>query len=134
MTIKISTKSPQIPVEIDDLKFSVEATDQKLENYRKSLLELKEKLDNIRDDNEESLKLVNEGILAAFDIILGEGAGQKIYEKVGSTLVCINILNQLKEGLEKEFAERGLSTSQHDKAQQYLAAKKQRRNKNNHRK
>ena len=124
--IKINTKSHIIPVEIGDLKFQVEATDENLIQYRNALLGIKEELENVQDEDMESMQIVKDAILKAFDVILGNGAGRKIYEKVGSTIICIDILYQLKNGIEKEFGERGMSFAQQDKAQQYLQEKKRR--------
>lgn len=131
MTIKITTKSTEIPVQIDDLEFKVDATDENLKRIKDSAIEFQNKLANVENDDSDA---VRDAILGVFDLVLGEGAGQKIYEKTGSLPVTIDVLNQLSKGMEKEFAARGLSLSQTDKANQYLQAKQRRNNNRNKRK
>lgn len=128
MAIKIQTRSTVIPVEIDDLKFGFDTKDENLERLRKAGQQLIEQGNKLNDDDEEGAKQL---VFSSFDLMLGEGAGQKIYDKVGSVVACLDVLLQLKDGLEEELSKHNLQQSQQSKAMQYVQAKnKKNKNKN----
>lgn len=108
MAIKIEEKKPEIPVEIGPLRFSFLVTDESILKMRKQgveiereLLEVERKLKQSEDD-EEGLKQAKDVLRRGFELFLGEGAFDKIYEMTPSVMVLMNYFAQLSEGIFKE--------------------------------
>ena len=83
MTIKIQTERTDIPVEIGDLKFSFDTSDESILEFRKRGEEVAEELKNIEinedDEEDEIIKRAKEILQTGFEIMLGKGAFEKIY-------------------------------------------------------
>lgn len=123
MVIKINTRKSTIPVEIDgDLKFEIDMSDENLQQQRAIFTKFHEDANKLSDDDFEGAKQL---ITDALDELLGEGAGNAIYERVGGAFACVDVFNQLAEGIAAEANKRGLQTQQ-TKAAQYMQTKKQR--------
>nr|WP_315528425.1 hypothetical protein [Carnobacterium maltaromaticum] len=111
MAIKIQTKNTVIPIEIGELEFSFDATDENVKKFRKSYLsmknefiELQEKLK--KDEDEELADAESKGIIKrAFDSNLGEGAFEKIFNITPSLYALTGYYIELTNCLFEELAE-----------------------------
>ncbi|MCT6925315.1 hypothetical protein [Metasolibacillus sp.] len=122
MVIKINTRKATIPVEIDgDLKFEIDMSDESLQQNRTVFEKFHAAAHELEDEDFDGAK---ELIINALDELLGTGAGNAIYERVGGAFACVDVFNQLAEGIAAEASKRGLQM-EHDKVTQYVQSKKQ---------
>lgn len=123
MTIKITTRSTIIPVEIDDLTFGFDTSDESIRNLQQAGQQLLTQGADLTDnDFEGAIKLIQE----TFDLLLGVGAGKQIYQHVGNVTTCVDVLTQLQKYLDQELQERGFKVN---KAEAYIQAKHQKKQK-----
>ncbi|WP_107841886.1 hypothetical protein [Metasolibacillus meyeri] len=120
--IKINTRKPTIPVEIDDLKYEINMSDESLQQQRAVFIKFNEDAKQLTDEDFEGAKKL---IIKCLDNLLEQGAGNAIYERVGSAFACADVINQLAEGIVAEANKRGLKTQQM-KVENYVQSKKQR--------
>ena len=127
MAIKIQTERTDIPVEIGDLKFSFDTSDESILKFRKKGKEVAEELKNIEinedDEEEEIIKRAKEILQTGFEIMLGKGAFEKIYDLSPSIAICTSYFYQLSEASYKELNDMGLTETQKEKAKKYLQNK-----------
>ena len=126
MAIKIQTEKPEIPVEIGNLRFSFDLSDESIKKFRKEALEVQKEFHSITvsEDDEEALEQAKSVLKRGFELILGEGSFEKIYDMSPSVMTCMNYFVQLEEGIEQELKERGISQDQVEKAKKYIRNKK----------
>ena len=126
MAIKIQTEKTFIPVEIGDLKFKFDITDESIVELRKNADKVRKELENIEADknDEKALEQTKDVLRQGYTLILGEGAFEKIYEISPSVIVCMKYFEQVVRGIEEELQEMGFSQSQMEKAQKYIRKKK----------
>lgn len=126
MAIKIQTEKPEIPVEIGDLSFAFDVTDESIREFRKSAVRVKKELENIEvaKNDDKALEQIKDVLRRAYTLTLGEGAFEKVYGLSPSVVVCMKYLAQISEGIERELANMGYSNSQKEKAHKYLVQKK----------
>lgn len=117
MTIKIQTQKPEIPVEIGDLKFAFEITDEAIENYHKNVAKITDSLTKVKDDDVEGAKDI---LRKAYELFLGEGSFDAVYEITPSVVICMQYLYQIAEGIDKELKARGIIPDQNDLISKYL--------------
>lgn len=117
MAIKIQTQKPEIPIEIGDLKFAFDISDESVENFHKNAQEVIGELSKLKDDD---VKAAREVIRKGYDFILGEGSFEKVYEISPSVVICMQYLFQIAEGIEQELKQRGFLPEQEQLAQKYL--------------
>lgn len=123
MVIKINTRKSTIPVEIDgDLKFEIDMSDESLQQNRAVFEKFHAAAQELADDDFKGAKAL---VINALSELLGEGAGSVIYERVGGAFACVDVFNQLAEGIAAEANKRGLQ-GQQNKAAEYVQSKKQR--------
>lgn len=120
MAIKIQTEKPVIPIEIGNLTFEFEITDENVKRFHLTQDEIKKEFEQIKGDDYEKAR---ETIKKAFDYILGDGAFEKIYELSPSIIVVSKYLNAVAEGLKEEIPKR-TGITQQQKAQKYIRNKK----------
>jgi len=120
MAIKIQTEKPVIPIELGELKFEFELTDENIKRFYDTQDEIRKEFEEMNGDDLESTKEI---VKKAFDYILGDGAFDKIYEVSPSIIIVVKYFQQIVEGLEVELLERAENTVQ-QKAKKYLANKK----------
>src|SRR5699024_11184646 len=93
MTIKIQTERTDIPVEIGDLKFSFDTSDESILEFRKKGEEVVEELKNIEinedDEEDEIIKRAKEILQTGFEIMLGKATDENIYKKSRSGKVLL---------------------------------------------
>lgn len=126
MAIKIQTKKSEIPIEIGDEKFAFDVSDESIKNFREEALKVQKEFHSIGADvdDETALEEARKALKRGFNVMLGEGAFEKIYALSPSVMICMQYFVQLAEGIEHELQNMGLSESQAELAKKYLAAKK----------
>ena len=102
MAIKINTKKIGIPVEIGKLKFTAGTSDAELDSYVAAYKGILVSFNEMTEETTfaEMGKVFEEG----YDLMLGEGAFDKVYEQTPSSIECAKYLIQLYEAV---FAEVG---------------------------
>lgn len=111
MGIKIEQKQTTIPVEIGDLLFAFDVSDDNIKKFYTSIAATEEKINKLEmkmkkgNDNIpvefSDLKLIMEAVL---DSIFGSGTFTKIYEQTPSLSLITDYFYQITQGLEEEFA------------------------------
>lgn len=126
MAIKIQTQKPEIPVEIGDLKFSFDVTDESIKKFREEAIKVQKELENlaISDNEDKALEQAKEVLKRGFEVMLGKDSFEKIYEISPSVIVCMDYFIQLAGGIEEELRNMGFSQSQQDLAKKYIRSKK----------
>lgn len=127
MAIKIQEQRPEIPIEIGKLNFAFSVTDESVASFKKNAVEIQKELESIEvDENKENLELCKDVLKRGFDLMLGEGAFEKIYKMTPSVMYLMNYFVQLSKGIHEELQKIGAYESQKQKADKYI------RNRNNH--
>lgn len=126
MAIKIQTQKPEIPVEIGDLKFSFDVSDESIKKFRNEAIKVQKELEEIAisDNDDQALEQAKEALKRGFEIMLGEGSFKKIYDISPSLVLCMQYFVQIAIGIDEELKNMGFSQSQKDLAKKYLAQKK----------
>lgn len=126
MAIKIQTQKPEIPVEIGDLKFSFNVSDESIKKFRNEAIKVQKVLEEIAisDNDDQALEQAKEALKRGFEIMLGEGSFKKIYDISPSLVLCMQYFVQIAIGIDEELKNMGFSQSQKDLAKKYLAQKK----------
>lgn len=126
MAIKIQTEKPSIPIEIGNLKFEFDVSDESIKKFREDGIKIQKELANIEvDENDEiALEQTKDALRRGYEVLLGKGAFEKIYELSPSVVICMQYLAQIGNGIEQELNKMGLSQSQKQKAQKYIRSKK----------
>lgn len=126
MAIKIQEQKPEIPVEIGKLNFKFIVTDESVSEFRKNGVKIQQELEALEIDekDESNLELMKDVLRRGFDLMLGEGAFEKIYEMTPSVFYLLNYFTQLSNGIGEELQKIGAFESQQEKVQKYLGKKK----------
>ena len=106
MAIKINLESTVIPVEIGDLKFQIDVTDETYERYVQAFNSFLDDVSELDETTSEDLTLLKAKQRNVYDVLLGEGAFESIYELAPSVVITTGILTQVVEQLEKEMMKR----------------------------
>lgn len=122
MTIKIQTQKTGIPVVIGELEFTFETSDQSVKNFRQNAIDIQKELNEIKIDDEENWLETSKDVLRrGYDLLLGDGAFEKVYEVTPSVMVTMQYLTQIVEGLTNELNALGYNNA--DKVKKYLSKK-----------
>lgn len=125
MVIKIQTRKPEIPIEIGDLKFSFDTSDESIKEFYSQANEVRKELENITiNDEEKALEQAKEVLKQGFDVMLGVGAFDKVYALSPSVAICADYFVQLSEGIKRELDKMGASQPQQEKISKYVQNKK----------
>lgn len=126
MAITIQTQKPEIPVEIGDLKFSFDVSDESIKKIREEAIKVQKELENlaISDNEDKALEQAKEVLKRGFEVMLGKDSFEKIYEISPSVIVCMDYFIQLAGGIEEELRNMGFSKSQQELAKKYIQSKK----------
>lgn len=105
MAIKIDLYSLEIPVDIGGLSFCTTMDDDLLIDMYNKLIELSKEMEQYKltDDNEQNFEFIRDNLSKTYDVILGEGAFDKLYEQNHSTLLLYDAVFELAEGLKQEY-------------------------------
>ena len=120
MAIKIEKKQTEIPIEIGDLKFAFDVTDESIQRFRENAIKIQQELETI-DDEEENMENAKAILGKGFDVILGDGAFEKVYQMTPSIPYLLNYFIQLVNGLSDELSALGAIE---ERAQKYLGKRK----------
>jgi len=106
MAIKINLESVKIPLEIGDLKFEIDVTDEKYEAFIKNFNIFLEKMEVLDEEKTEDLALIKEMVKEVYEDLLGKGAYEQIYEKMPNTAfvskVLVTIVSQMMIEMESK--------------------------------
>ena len=106
MAIKINLESTVIPVEIGDLKFEIDVTDEKYERYIQAFNTFLDDVSALDETAAEDLALLKAKQTQVYDVLLGAGAFESVYQLAPSVVITTGILTQVVEQLEKEMMKR----------------------------
>lgn len=126
MAIRIQERKPEIPVEIGPLKFSFEVTDESVLEFRKKAIEIQKELEELKvDENkQEDLEACKDVLRRGFDLLLGDGAFEKIYKLTPSVVILMDYLAQLADGINEELRNMGATTVLKRRAEKYIGKRK----------
>jgi len=123
MSIKIQTKTTQIPIEFgDELTLYFDMSDENIQKLFKAQETFEQEVSKINNDDIDGLK---EMLRKAYTLMLGNGAFDKLYELSPSVVILTNYFWEIAKGLVDEIEKRAGQT-QMQKVEKYL---QQRRNK-----
>lgn len=113
-------------MEIGELKFTFDVSDESIKNFREEALRIQKEFHEIGPDvdDEKALEQAKAVLKKGFDMMLGEGAFEKIYELSPSVMICAQYFAQIVQGIEVELQNMGFSESQQEIAQKYIRKKK----------
>lgn len=126
MAVKIQTQKASIPVEIGDLEFDFSVTDESIDNFRKNAKAVQEELKGIDYESlsdDEAIAQSKEALKKGFDMFLGEGAFEKIYEQTPSVIMLMDYFVAVSEGIDVELNKIMNKGNIQDKAKRYLQEK-----------
>src|SRR5690625_1083660 len=125
MSIKIQTKTTQIPIEFgDELTLYFDMSDENIQKLFKAQETFEQEVSKINNDDIDGLK---EMLRKAYTLMLGNGAFDKLYELSPSVVILTNYFWEIAKGLVDEIEKRAGQT-QMQKVEKYLQ-QKNRRNK-----
>ena len=108
MTIKIQTKTTQIPIEFDDkLTLYFDMSDDNIDRLFKAQKTFEKEISEIDNDDIDGLK---EMLRKAYTLFLGEEAFDKLYELSPSVVILTNYFWSIVEGLQEEIEKRAGQT------------------------
>ena len=120
MKIVINTKK-SIPVEIGELKYEISLSDENIERLAKDMDEAKRKLSGLQV---ATISEAKEGLVELIDKMLGEGAGEEIYQAYPSVITISNIAKQLLEEWALEVNDFVSNKDQVSVMKEYVSKKK----------
>lgn len=120
MVIKIQTKQTGIPVELGELKFTFDTSDESIKTFYDTAQETLTEMKNFEGDDMDAAKEI---LKKGYDLMLGKGAFKKVYEQTPSLIEVTRYFVQLAEGIQEEISSLGKGLSQQEKAQQYINRK-----------
>lgn len=109
MAIQIKTKKVGIPVTIGELEFLVDTSDNGMDTLAERYQDVVDSMQTVKEgDSLDSAKSILE---EGFDLFLGEGAFDKIYEQTPSTILCAEYMAVLMEGIAEEMKKQQTETA-----------------------
>lgn len=121
--IKIQTENAAIPVEIGKLKFEFDTSDESMQAFRETSSTFRDEIENVDVAEGDEIEKAKDILRRGFDLMLGEGAFEKIYAQTPSVLSVTKYFVQLTQSITEQLNEMGLSETQQQKAQKYVKAK-----------
>lgn len=129
--IKIQEQTPEIPIEIGELRFAFSLTDENILRFRRDGQAIADKIQVIAiqdtDSDEVTIEKIKEVLATGFDFMLGEGAFEKIYERTPSISFLVSYFTQLSAGISKELDNQGVPNN---KSNRYTRRGKQKQRQN----
>ncbi|MFS7000961.1 hypothetical protein AB6819_09400 [Carnobacterium maltaromaticum] len=128
MAIKIQTEETVIPVEIGNLTFGFNISDDAVSTFQNGVDKVLEKFKKLEkeiseENGSEVIGLVKQVLTEGFDFMLGEGTFEKLYKQTPSVIKLTNVFKQLSDSLKEELESAGIEESQKELGQKYLAKK-----------
>jgi len=107
MAIKINLESTKIPVEIGDLTFEIDVTDEKYEAFIQNFNAFLTKMESLDEEKSEDIALLKTMVSEVYEELLGTGSYEQIYAKMPNIAfvasVLINIVTQLIEEMDSRI-------------------------------
>ena len=111
MAIKISLESTVIPVEIGDLKFEIDVSDEKYESIVERFNAFLVKMEALDEDNPEDVGKLKVIVKEMYDELLGEKSYEQIHAKMPNISFVAGLLADLVTQLTEEVNKRTLPTA-----------------------
>ena len=112
MAIKINLESTKIPVEIGDLNFEINVTDEKFDTFSKHFQDFLNNVQALDEQNEEDQNKLKPLVKSIHDELLGLGSFELVYEKVPNVTFVAGILIKIVSQLTEEMDKRIMPTNQ----------------------
>ncbi|WP_379946466.1 DUF6673 family protein [Enterococcus devriesei] len=109
--VDIKVERTGFPVTLAEVEFFFDCSTEHIEKYESEYVQVEKKLSELNEDNIESQK---EALRLGYDVMLGEGAFDKLYGKVPDLIAWINAFFDLSEGIAQNIE--GFKKSQEKKA------------------
>ena len=108
MAIKINLESTVIPVEIGDMKFEIDVTDEKYEAFIKNFNVFLSKMEVLDENKSEDVAQLKVMVKEIYDELLGAEAYEQIYAKMSNIAfvsgVLVSVVKQLMEEMDQKTA------------------------------
>jgi hypothetical protein len=122
--IKIQLETPAIPVEIGKLKFEFNTSDESILAFRQTATTFRDELENVEVADGDEFEKAKDILRKGFDLMLGDGAFEKIYKQTPSVMTVTKYFVLLTQSITEQLNKMGLSETQQQKAKKYIQAKK----------
>ena len=107
MAIKINLESTKIPVEIGDLKFEIDVTDEKYEAFIQNFNAFLSKMESLDEEKSEDIALLKTMVSEVYEELLGTGSYEQIYAKMPNIAfvasVLIKVVTQLMQVMDERI-------------------------------
>jgi len=107
MAIKVNLQSTIIPVEIGHLKFEINITDKKYEDFVKEFNQFLSNLEKLDEQNAEDVDRLRAMIKEIYTKLLGEGSFEVVYQEMPNIALVastfINVVTQLMQEMDKRM-------------------------------
>lgn len=119
MAIIIQTQETLIPITLGKLQFTFDASDKAIEQFEKNAHVILKEIETVSQGNatNDDAKAI---LARGYDMVLGEGAFEKVYEQTPSLVRATNQFMQLMQAIADEISNLSLVSTQQQKAEQYL--------------
>ena len=101
--INIEVNRTGFPVTLAGIEFFFDCSTEHIEKYESKYVEVEKKLKEL--DENDSIDSQKEALQLGYDVMLGEGAFDKLYKQVPDLLAWINAFFDLSSGIGKNVDE-----------------------------
>lgn len=102
--LDIKVERTGFPVTLAGEEFFFDCSTEHIEEYETQYIEVEKKLHELADD-EGNIEAQKEALKLGFDVMLGEGAFEKLYENVPDLIAWINAFFDLTAGIAQNIDE-----------------------------
>lgn len=106
MAVKFNLYSTKIPVEIGNMSFELDISDEKYDEFSTVFNKYLDEVSELRAEDIEDLDLIKEKQRSVFTTLLGEGAFDAIYAMSPSIVSTTRTLTDIVAYIEKEVVDR----------------------------
>lgn len=101
--LDIKVERTGFPVTLAGEKFFFDCSTEHIEEYEVKYVEVEKKLNDLDDDGD--IDSQKEALRMGYDVMLGEGAFEKLYDKVPDLIAWINAFFDLSAGIAQNVDE-----------------------------
>lgn len=101
--INIDVNRTGFPVTLAGIEFFFDCSTEHIEKYESKYVEVENKLKEL--DETDSIESQKEALQLGYDVMLGEGAFNQLYERVPDLLAWVNAFFDLSSGIGKNVEE-----------------------------
>lgn len=102
--LEIKVERTGFPVTLAGQEFFFDCSTERIEDYETQYVEVEKKLNELADDNND-IESQKEALQLGFDVMLGEGAFEKLYENVPDLVAWMNAFFDLSAGIAQNIDE-----------------------------